>query len=868
MEWLLERDEPLAALLRAVEMARAGRGTLVLLAGEAGIGKTALLRVLRARLDEGAGATFLTGACEPLSVPAALQPLRELASAAGSPDLAAFDGEDRLALARSLLDVLRVRAPTVAVVEDVHWADPATLDVIRLLARRVEDVPVVAIVTYRDDEVAANPVLALLVGDLVSGPAVRRIELGPLSATAVRALAEPAGIDAAELSRVTGGNPFLVVESIAGGGRLPTSVRDATLARVGRLGPAARGVVDAAAVIGRRTTPAVLALVAPDSDAGVEEALARGALMDDGAALGFRHELVRQAVESSIAAPRRAQLHARVVAALTEVGDPRDHARLAHHAEHAGLVADAARHAAFAAAGAERVGAQGEASRQLERALRLGGQLPSRDRLELLLRFTRATNIGGRVHESLAAAEDALATAATLGDRRGRGRALSAMAAARWSLDRLPEARAAAKEAVSVLEDAGDTGELARAQAALVRMEALAFDPAAAIAAAPRALELAAASGSEDVRVDVLVSLGVAHGHRGEPEAQELLTEALAAALAGGLHFQSIRAYVNAAGVAVEAREHARLDALAPAALALFEDYQSTPARDALAIELAWSMLDRGRYEEALAGAASARDSRFGYRPVRLALQGLVAARRGALDGVDALDCAYAELAGIAEGRRHLAVRAALAEAAWLRGDHTAGRAHAHAGRDMRHADQFARPVGELALWALRCGDSVEPPSRAPEPALRELAGDWRGAIRGWRELEAPYEAALAALRGDDRAAREAVAALQRLGATAAVRAFARERTAHGTRAPRGPRRSTLANAAGLTRREHEVLAHIAGGATNAGIAAALHLSERTVAHHVSAVLRKLGAPTRTAAVGEARNRGLLPQDGPAPNAI
>jgi DNA-binding NarL/FixJ family response regulator len=99
---------------------------------------------------------------------------------------------------------------------------------------------------------------------------------------------------------------------------------------------------------------------------------------------------------------------------------------------------------------------------------------------------------------------------------------------------------------------------------------------------------------------------------------------------------------------------------------------------------------------------------------------------------------------------------------------------------------------------------------------------------------------------------------LQLLGAGAAARAFVRERTRRGTRAPRGPRRSTLANPAGLTRREQEVLDHVANGETNAAIAEALHLSQRTVAHHVSAILGKLDAPTRTAAVEAARRVGLL----------
>ena len=138
-----------------------------------------------------------------------------------------------------------------------------------------------------------------------------------------------------------------------------------------------------------------------------------------------------------------------------------------------------------------------------------------------------------------------------------------------------------------------------------------------------------------------------------------------------------------------------------------------------------------------------------------------------------------------------------------------------------------------------------------------------RGARQEWQRLEAPYEHALAALAGTDRDAREAMAALQRLGADATARAFARERLRRGLRAPRGARRSTRANTAGLTRREQDVLVHLARGATNPEIARALHLSERTVAHHVSAILSKLDAPTRMTAVDAARRVGLVPQDGP-----
>ena len=862
MERLLEREEDLVTLVGVVDGTLEGRGAFVLVGGEAGIGKTSLVRALRARA--GGRVAFFVGACEPLSVPVPLGPLRELADAAGAGDLAELHGDDRFALARALLDELRARAPAVAVVEDAHWADPGTLDVLRVLARRVEDSAVVVVLTYRDDELGANAALAALVGDVATNSSVRRILLRPLSEAGVRVLSEPTGLDAGELVEITNGNPFLVVEALAAGGGVPASVRDATLARVGRLGPAARGVVDAAAVIGQRVSPRLLAEVAPDSGSAIEEALARGVLVDDGDSFGFRHELTRQAIEASISAPRRAQLHASILSALAENLNTADLARLAHHAEHAGLPSEASHYAELAATEAERVGALREASLQLERALRNGSALSAADRFELLVRYVRATNFAGGLDDARVAAEEAAALAERELGTSARGRALAVLSWALWSLDRVSEAKRAAEAAVALLESTDDVAELARARAADLRMESIAFDAAAVVAGAPRALELAAEAGLEDVRVDVMISLAVAQGHRGEPEVRELLADALAAAQVARLPFQTIRAYVNAVDVAAESRDHATVDALADIALSRLDAFQTAIPRENVRISLARSLLDRGRYDEAIEQAALGRRSSHGSVPLSLTIEGLVRARRGEHGAQELLDQAWESVAAAPDGWRHGQIRAALAEAAWLRGDLEGVQAQARAGLSATYADQLARSSGELALWASRCGVSAEPPPNAPGPVLRELRGDWRGAVREWQMLEAPYEGALAALRGDDRAAREAMAALQRLGAVAAARAFARDRARLGAHAPRGPRRSTLANAAGLTRREQEVLAHVARGTTNPGIAVALHLSERTVAHHVSSILSKLGAPTRLAAVEAARRAGLLAQDGPA----
>ena len=420
------------------------------------------------------------------------------------------------------------------------------------------------------------------------------------------------------------------------------------------------------------------------------------------------------------------------------------------------------------------------------------------------------------MEDAHAAAEEALALAE---DARARGRALNLLAAALWSLDRLTEARAAAQAAIAALESASDVAELARAHAAFVRIEAVAFDPAVAIPAAERALELAERAQVQDARVDATISLAVAKGYRGERDALELLARARADAVRAGLHVQVVRSYVNALSIAADARDHAAVDALAPEALALFEERElRTPGAYAVLV-VARSLLDRGRWDAALERADASRRSWHGGLALAQMVEGLVRLRRGDGSGDALLRDAGEGLARVPEGARHGLVHAARAEAAWLENDRVGMGEHAVAGLSAAHAGQFARSAGELALWATRGGATVELPPRMPAPVRCELAGDWRGAIDAWRALDAPYEAALAALPGDQRAARDAMAALQRLGASAAARAFTRDRALYGASALRGPRRSTLANAAGLTRREQEVLEHVAAGATNADIA-------------------------------------------------
>jgi predicted ATPase len=231
---LLERDAALAALDAAVREAASGRGSVVLVTGEAGIGKTSLVRAFAAR----ARGRVLMSACDDLMAPRTLGPVRDAAMGTDGPLAAALAGPVD-GVFGGLLEELAAEPPTVLVVEDVHWADDATLDVLGYAARRIEALSAALVLTCRDD-VTDQRFLGMLAG----GP-VRRLPLRPLSRDAVALLSAGTGADAAAVHRVTRGNPFFVTEVLASPGEeVPVSVMEAVLARVGRLGPESREALD------------------------------------------------------------------------------------------------------------------------------------------------------------------------------------------------------------------------------------------------------------------------------------------------------------------------------------------------------------------------------------------------------------------------------------------------------------------------------------------------------------------------------------------------------------------------------------------------------------------------------------------------
>src|SRR5262249_33341798 len=352
--------------------------------------------------------------------------------------------------------------PTVLVFEDLHWADEATLDVIALLVRKIDTVPALAVVTYRDDELDRRHPLRIVLGTIARVRDLRRLELAPLSRDAVAQLADPHRVDADELYRRTGGNPFFATEALAAGeADVPVSVREAVLARVAGLSPEAETLLEAAAVAPPHVPLWLLEALGDGDVAGLEECLGSGMLVHSTAGVAFRHELARLAVEDALSPTRRLALHQTALGALAEppTGPP-DLERLAHHAEGAGDAAAVLRYADAAGDRAASVGAHREAAAPYRRAPLFAGHPPPPERAQLLKKYSFECYLTDQQQEAFDALEQAAASYHEADDVRGEGDALRQLGNILWCPGRTADADATARRAITVLEQLDPGREL------------------------------------------------------------------------------------------------------------------------------------------------------------------------------------------------------------------------------------------------------------------------------------------------------------------------------------------------------------------------------------------------------------------------
>lgn len=855
---LLEREGELAVLADALAGVDADAGgALALVYGEAGVGKTALVRRL---CEEHPEMRALWGACEPLFTPRPLGPFADVVDELGvGLREQVLGGAQPYEIASGLVQELAREPGAILVVEDAHWADEATLDVLQLLSRRLDGLPALVVVTYRDDELERTHPLRTVLGELATTSAVLRVPVAPLSPPAVGLLASGHSVDPAELYRRTSGNPFFVGEVLAAPGtEIPNSVRDAVFARVARLDSPARELLDAVAVVPPRAELWLLEAIAGDGIAALDGCLASGMLRLEDRAVAFRHELARLAVEHSINPHRRVELHRLALRELRDrPGGGLDLARLAHHAEAAGDAAAVLELAPAAAEHAAGLGAHREAAAQYARALRFADGLDDEARGTLLDRRAYACYLVGEFDAAVEAEQRAVECFRRAGDRRHEGDALRSLSRLLRYVGRTADAMSVGQDAVAILESQSAVRELALAYANLSHLHQHLEDEEEAVAWAKRAIAL----GDPEAEVYALTNIGNATTLAGRSGAREL-ERALALALAAGLDEHAGRALIGSFWWSPRGRRYENADRDLERALALCNERGLELWRLFAFAFRSRLQLDRGEWGDAADSASVVlRDPRSAPVPRVLALSvaGLVRARRGDPEAWPLLDEAWTLAEPTGELQRVEPAAAARAEAAWLEGRTDAVVEMTEAPLALAVRRRAPWIVGQLACWRHRAGVREELPLEVPDPWAAELKGDLERAATLWAGLDAPYEAALALAGSDsEQLLVRSLDELQGLDARPAAAIVSRRLRQHGFRGrPRGPRASTRSNPAHLTERELEVLALLGQSLSNAEIADRLVLSRRTVEHHVAAILRKLSARTRVQAGAEAQRLGL-----------
>jgi len=875
---LLERERELAISADRAEAALAGAGSMVLVCGEPGAGKTTIVEAFLGSLAErrlDRSVRVLWSACDPLSTPRPLGPVHDLAARLGSRTVEGLaTSEHPNDIFSAVFDDL-AGEPTVLVVDDLHWADQGTVELLRFLLRRIATAPVLVVGALREDELGPSHPVRDLLGDVARSAVAERLHLAPLSVAAVEALiddrpADAVPLDAAWLHHLTGGNPFFVVEMLDHrGDDLPLTVRDAVLARTTGLDARAWDLLHlltaAPEGIADRHLPALGITVG-----ALREIDAAGLLRRDERGLDFRHDLHRLAIASVIPPGASPGLHLRLLQIL-ESTPGTDSAVLVHHALGSGDLERIVRYADAAGDAAARSGAHTQAAHFLELVLDHGDLLltPER-RADVLERLAAEWYLIDELDNAIAAAREAVRLRDADDDVVSASIGHNALSVYEWYNAERAAAEAHAERTIVTLADADRTdadrtdggASIALGHGLAVRgfLSLHASDLERAGDDLRRARELAEVTGDRSLAARTEIVDGARAVMANEPGGRERILSVLADAPA---HLDEIHSsgYSNLTFLDIE---HRRLD---DAATLLARSIPLMVEHD-LPICRVWQLGSRGRLAM-MTGAWDAAvvdaDDVLSKNSAPLArlwphlVRGLIALRRTGDAGGD-LEAAWSLATRYGEPIRQLPAAAALAEQSWI-----TGRVDERIDDRLRLLEDVPRTGlewarGELAVWLRRLAVPVHAECLAG-PYASLLAGEIDDAIPALDAIALPYEAAMAAFDGDLHAGRCVIAlgTLDRLGADAVADRLRRALRAAGvTSVPGRRRRSTRSNPLDLTARQLEVLGALTDGSTNAELAARLYVSEKTVDHHVSAILAKLGVANRREAVRRARELGIL----------
>jgi DNA-binding CsgD family transcriptional regulator len=765
---------------------------------------------------------------------------------------------DRRAVMEALLDLLsRSLSPTVLVIEDTHWADDATLDAIKYLGRRIARTSGLLVLTYRDSEVDYDHPLRQVIGDLPPQNLVR-MHLEALSAEAVGSMLGDSGLDLNAVMALTDGNPLFVTEILESGlEKVPLSVHDSVLTRAGKLRQAARGVLDVISVIPGGSEQRLLERILGSTQEELAECARQGLLWVEADTVRFHHELTRRAVEETLSPTDRRRLNKEVLAALDDLGTP---SRMAHHAREAEDVESIIKFAPMAAREAIAVGSHREAAAHFRSVEPYSEQMDVAERAALFDDWSRSEFYLDNL-EALDILSRGIALHRISGDKLALARALTFAITVNENGGRPDIADECAAEASLILEAFPSSKELAYATSRLAWLSALRSERRSVVEFADRAISLAEAADHELAAISALIAKGYATYAGGDSHGLEFLEQARRRAELGGYAFEETQALSTMAAAFGTQYEVERFVDLTQRARDSAVRYEIPALERRAYAQHAEALQWKGEWA---AAEDAANEATVGANMKTMTYAEMVLAtlfiRQGRPEAKAMSDRNWARAEVVGEVQVLGPAATARAEYMWLTDEDDPEKVKRFREvldeATMKGVDVWRS--GLLAFWLWKLGELSESPAGIAEPYRQIMQGKAEEAAATFQTKGIPYEQALALMHGDGAARFKALEVFEKLGATPAAAKLRQSMRNEGLVVPRGKARKTREHAAGLTERQAEVLQLLSEDLSNVEIADRLFVSPRTIEHHVSAVMAKLGAANREEAVTRARAEGLL----------
>jgi ATP/maltotriose-dependent transcriptional regulator MalT len=862
---LLERSSYLEELQIAYKKLFLGEGHSVFITGEAGIGKTSLVNTFLKEVDR--ESEVYVGTCDSLFTPRPLGPLYDIAAKVGPGFWALLKSEaDRGIIFTRLIHELESKsAPVILVFEDIHWADEATLDLIKFLARRITRLPCLFLLTCRDNEISQETPVRNLFGEIPAAT-YTRFSLEPLSEQSVDMLSKKAGYSGKEVYKITGGNPFYVTEILASYSLgIPENVKDSVLSIFNKGEEEVKALWELVSILPNRIETWLLEFLDPDFLKVTDACFRAEVLISDGKFIFFKHDLYRRIIEESLPPHKWQKLNKKMLDIMLRHGNGRiEPARLVHHAKNAGdnnkvaeLAPRAARHAAT-------LGAHREAAKLYQMALQYADNLSPDSWADLYECHAYECYLTNQIEKAIDSQQEALKLWKEENAKIREGNALRFLSRLRWFNGECQEAEALALKSIAVLENGSPTGERAMAYSNLSQLKMLSEDTEAALHWGQRAIDLSKKLRDDEILAHALNNVGTVQLRNPGSKSQGVknLQKSLALSLENSFHEHVARAYTNLGSNFVRIKDYQKGHQALAEGISFCREHDLDSWTYYMLSWKARLHLDLGEWETAVQMARDLLDHSNHPPIVRieaLLVLGKLSMRKGEKEAGKLLEEAKKLALDIDEIQRVIPVLSALLEYNWIY--HSARIPSEIAKLTIAFMEKTKSSwfYSELAYWIYKCDLCPVNVEKLITPFQLEIQGDPGAAAGHWERMNCPYEQALALSSGDEDHQRKALSILDELGATAVMTRIKSKMRAEGIKnIPRGLQQRTKENPARLTARQMEVLKLLREGLQNKEIAEKLFISAKTVDHHISAILSKLDVNSRTKAVVEARKRGIL----------